>query len=457
MVVIFYIPLKALDPDLEELIPSHDTIRFTSMVQAQEMGLFTPKKQGQLALTENGFAFRVGKPVRDEEGVLSDVDQGYVPYSAVFDLRNKRKAVKLRFTPDDRPKESRGWVFKVQCCVDFGETRDAFKQRQALFGGLFDHLYKQSTGVGVPREGLHLFASIEGFRGQLLGILPPEDTIYYSSFAKIIKTGVGGSARAGVVILTDTGVVIWGERPKGVPEHFLDFSGWAASFKGRARDYIPYELIRKYKDLRKKVRIIHTPREGSGGERGWILQIVPTKGERKESWIQRRLRFGEIFEQLRATRVEEIEAITRRAQKQLGEPFHIPLGLLPWELKVLIPSKDSVIYTSNVMVKQKARIGGSRRKGMLILTDGHFVFRAPVVTRSKALEGAIPYDLITDFENKGSVVRLTHLLEDPKERQELEFTVQQCRQFWESRAAFDRRKEKFGSIFEDQYRSLFGA
>ncbi|MFX1475165.1 MAG: hypothetical protein ACFFCO_06800 [Promethearchaeota archaeon] len=454
----FYIPVKELDPDLEALIPPDERISYTSMIQAQEMGLMKPKKYGQLVLTGTGFAFRVGKRVRAEEGLLTDIDQDYVPYSVVFDLHNRGKAVKFRYAPENSPKERRGWVFKVQCCTEFGEAADAFEERQSLFGGFFEHLYKQATGVGRAREGLHLFASVKEFREKLRDVLPPEDTIYYSSPAKIIKTGFGGAGRHGVVVLTDTGIAIWGASPQASPVSLLDFSGMADSFKGQAYDYIPYEIILKFKDLRKKIRIIHSPREGTGGKRGWILKIVRAKNESEESWIRRRLRFGEIFEQLRSARVEEVAGIVRKAQTQLGGPFYVPVELLPWELKALVPPKDLIRYTSRALIRRKSLIGGLSQEGMLVLTDAHFVFRAPVVTRTDALKGAVSYELITEFENKGETVKLRHLLEErPKESQELEFRVKQCRQFWESRESFHKRKSKFGDVFEEQYRLSTGA
>lgn len=149
-----FVPIDALDERLRKLIPVGDKILYTSRVNINKTGLGGDKKYGYLVLTDNGIAFRGGKvsfwslqlgglAASAAKGTLED----YIPYENIVKFENKKTKVKFKAKIPEKPGDTRGWKLKVERCKDQDESKDSFKKRKKLFGGIFEDLMKKKTGI----------------------------------------------------------------------------------------------------------------------------------------------------------------------------------------------------------------------------------------------------------------------------------------------------------------------
>ncbi|MFX1476020.1 MAG: hypothetical protein ACFFCO_11175 [Promethearchaeota archaeon] len=458
-----YIPVKSLHPKLETLIPIEDTIHYTSKARVKETGLsgfFKSQRSGELVLTDKGFAFRAVKESDEASPVDEDVVLDYIPYRLIYDFEDKEEKVEVKHTLEEQSKETQGWIFEVEQCKEDGETRRGFSKRKSKFGAVFESLYKDATAWGIPRVGHHLYVPTS----KIGGMCSSTETMFYSSFAKIVKTGFGGRVQFGFVVLTDTSVHIsarWDTKDRRRKRS--SYSGslvidLLSMIKDDARskalrDIIPYELIHEFDNQEHQVRIVHTPCDKHDGERGWVIKTmrqIHKPIEPETAWEWRKRQFGFIFEQLYQQRLEEVAQTVKLARRQ-SESFYIPLEFLPQHLQSLIPPKDTPIYTSkSYIVTFTGR--ESRKLGAIVLTNNGFAFSNIYGAPSKHHTGYIPYSLITRFKNRKQKVDLHNSLPDtPKEKQRWVFQVVRCKEYLETKDAFNQRKKQFGDFFEDLY------
>ena len=144
-----FVPLDALDEELRKLIPAGDKVLYTSRAEIVKTGLPRDRKFGYLVLTNNGVFFRAGKMsgmyfsvISAARGALED----YIPYEDIVKFKNKKEKVKLKRKIPEKPGKTRGWELKVERCKDQDESKDSFKKRKKLFGGIFEGLMKEKTG-----------------------------------------------------------------------------------------------------------------------------------------------------------------------------------------------------------------------------------------------------------------------------------------------------------------------
>jgi len=144
-----FIPLNALDEGLRKLIPAGDKVLYTSRAEILKTGLPRDKKYGDIVLTNNGVAFKAGKMSFMTASVISAARgalQDYIPYGDIVKFEKKKDKVKLKRKIPEKPGDTRGWELKVERCKDQDESKDSFKKRKDLFGGIFEDLMKKKIG-----------------------------------------------------------------------------------------------------------------------------------------------------------------------------------------------------------------------------------------------------------------------------------------------------------------------
>jgi len=144
-----FVPLNALDEGLRKLIPAGDKVLYTSRAEILKTGLPRDKKYGYMVLTNNGVAFKAGKMSFMTASVISAARgalEDYILYGDIVKFEKKKDKVKLKRKIPEKPGDTRGWELKVERCKDEGESKDSFKKRKDLFGGIFEGLMKKKTG-----------------------------------------------------------------------------------------------------------------------------------------------------------------------------------------------------------------------------------------------------------------------------------------------------------------------
>jgi hypothetical protein len=143
-----HIPVENLDERLRELVPSGDTVLYTSRAEITKTGFGGDKKFGHLVVTDKGLAFRASKMGFMRAGVVSAAKgalQGYIPFSDIAEFQNKKDKIKIKALIPEKPGKKRGWELKVARCKTVDEPKDAFKQRKNEFASFVEGAFKKGS------------------------------------------------------------------------------------------------------------------------------------------------------------------------------------------------------------------------------------------------------------------------------------------------------------------------
>ena len=140
-----YVPLEQLDPELKKHIPDGETVHYTTRANIIKRGMGAHKKNGYIAVTDSGIAFRATKTGIFETSLVSlaaGALEGFIPYSSIQKLGNYKDKIQVKHALVDNPKKKTEWFFKAERCKDFGEDKGAFEKRKKDFGKIVEGLYK---------------------------------------------------------------------------------------------------------------------------------------------------------------------------------------------------------------------------------------------------------------------------------------------------------------------------
>ena len=143
-----YIPFETLDEKLRQLVPSDDTILYTSRAQIFKTGFGGDKKFGHIVITDKGLAFRAGKMGFMSASVMSAAKgalEDYIPFSRIAEFHNKKDKIQIKAEVPEKPGKKRGWLFKIERCKIVDEPKDSFKRRKDLFGSFVEDVFKKDT------------------------------------------------------------------------------------------------------------------------------------------------------------------------------------------------------------------------------------------------------------------------------------------------------------------------
>lgn len=153
----FYIPEQELSPELRELIPTEDTIIYTSAVTVKRIveGESSVIKAGELAVTNRGLAFyskakaSVGGILSYKGGPISE----YVGFDRLKHITGKGSRVRLVVDPPrDSGEKQREYRLSVEQSSPH-ETREGFKRRRRGFSAVLEQaFYKYRGGEARPRR-----------------------------------------------------------------------------------------------------------------------------------------------------------------------------------------------------------------------------------------------------------------------------------------------------------------
>jgi hypothetical protein len=141
-----HVPVDKLEPELTRHIPAGDPVIYTTHVDILKLGFGAHRKSGNLAVTQNGIAFRAAKVpllALNIVSATSDAFEGFIPYAAILEFKNHHDRIQVKYHLQGNPREKREWLFKAERCQEYGEDKPSFDRRKNDFGAFIEAIYRQ--------------------------------------------------------------------------------------------------------------------------------------------------------------------------------------------------------------------------------------------------------------------------------------------------------------------------